>query len=117
MLESHKKFHSTNGKRQILVADDELLNRELLGMMLQEDYEILYACDGAETLEMIRAHKDTLSLVLLDILMPVMSGLEVLRAVRTDTELTRIPVIVATAEKASEIKSLQLGGIDFIRKP
>ncbi|MBO5520620.1 MAG: EAL domain-containing protein, partial [Eubacterium sp.] len=117
MLESHKKFHSTNGKRQILVADDELLNRELLGMMLQEDYEILYACDGAETLEMIRAHKDTLSLVLLDILMPVMSGLEVLRAVRTDTELTRIPVIVATAEKASEIESLQLGAIDFIPKP
>lgn len=117
MLESHKKFHSTNGKRQILVADDELLNRELLGMMLQEDYEILYACDGAETLEMIRAHKDTLSLVLLDILMPVMSGLDVLRTLKADAELPQVPVIVTTAEKASEIESLQLGAVDFIPKP
>ena len=101
MLESHKKFHSANGKRQILIVDDELLNRELLGIMLQEDYEILYACDGAEALETIRSHRETLSLVLLDILMPVMSGLDVLRAVKADKQLARIPIIVTTAEKAS----------------
>ena len=117
MLESHKKFHSANGKRQILIVDDELLNRELLGIMLQEDYEILYACDGAEALEAIRSHRETLSLVLLDILMPVMSGLEVLRAVKADKQLARIPIIVTTAEKASEIESLQLGAVDFIPKP
>ena len=78
MLKSHEKFYSTNGKRQILIADDEQINREILAQILKEDYEVLFACDGKETLEMIRENKDTLSLVLLDILMPVMSGLEVL---------------------------------------
>ena len=46
MFKSHEKFHSANGKRQILIADDELINRELLGHILEEDYELLYAGDG-----------------------------------------------------------------------
>ena len=117
MLESHKKFHSSNGKRRILIADDEMLNRELLGAMLEKEYELLFACDGAEALSMIRENKDTLSLVLLDILMPVMTGLDVLRAVKADADLSRIPVIVMTAETKSEVESLQLGAIDFIPKP
>ena len=47
MLKSHEKFHSANGKRLILVADDEEINREILQYMLQDDYEVLMACDGA----------------------------------------------------------------------
>lgn len=117
MLKSHEKFHSVNGKRQILVADDEMINREMLGAMLESDYEILYACDGAETMKQIREHKDTLSLVLLDILMPVMSGLEVLKELKADEELSQIPVIVTTAEKQTEVESLQLGAADYIPKP
>ena len=68
MPKSHEKFHSTNGKRQILIAEDEMINREMLGRILQDDYEVLYACDGVETMEMIRKYKDTLSLLLLYIL-------------------------------------------------
>ena len=117
MLKSHEKFYSTNGKRQILVADDEFINRELLNEMLQDEYEILFAQDGAETMEMLRQHASTLSLVLLDILMPVMSGLDVLKAVKEDESLSRIPIIVTTAEKETEIESLKLGAIDFIPKP
>ena len=117
MLKSHENFHSTNGKRQILIADDELINRELLGNILQDDYEILYACDGAETMEMMRANKDTLSLALLDILMPHMTGLEVLSAVKADEALSRIPVIVTTSERETEVESLKLGAVDFIPKP
>ena len=85
--------------------------------MLQEEYEVLFACDGKETLEMIRTHQSTLSLVLLDILMPVMTGLEVLRVLREDPVLSSIPVIVMTAEKDAEVESLQLGATDFIPKP
>ena len=48
MLKSHVKFHSTNGKRLILVADDEMINRELLGAVLENEYEVLYAADGQE---------------------------------------------------------------------
>ena len=117
MLKSHEKFHSANGKRQILIADDELINREILKEMLCSDYEIITACDGPETLQMIRDNRDSLSLVLLDILMPGMSGLEVLKAVREDSSLSGIPVIVMTAEREAEIDSLNLGATDFIPKP
>jgi len=94
-----------------------LLNREILGNMLQEEYEVLFACDGKETLDMIRTHQSTLSLVLLDILMPVMTGLDVLRVLKEDPVLSLIPVIVMTAEKDAEVESLQLGATDFIPKP
>ena len=117
MLQSHEKFHSANGKRRILIADDEMINREILAQMLEEDYEILFACDGEETLALIRANRETLSLVLLDIMMPGLSGLEVLRTVKEDDSLARIPVIVTTAERGTEIESLKLGAIDFISKP
>ncbi len=117
MPKNHKKFHSTNGKRRILIAEDEPINREMLGHILQDEYEILYACDGAETMEMIRSNRDTLSLILLDVVMPIMSGLEVLKKVREDKALSHIPVIVTTSEKETEIESLNLGAIDFIPKP
>ncbi len=117
MLKSHEEFYSVKGKRQILVADDEMINREILREMLQDEYEVLFACDGAETMTMIESNQDTLALVLLDILMPVMSGLDVLKKVREDEHLARIPIIVTTAEKETEIESLNLGAIDFIPKP
>ena len=117
MPKNNDRFYSTNGKRQILVADDEMINRELLGEILKRDYEVLFAADGSETMAMIRQHQDTLSLVLLDILMPIMSGLEVLRAVKDDSTLSRIPIIVTTAERETEVESLKLGAIDFIPKP
>ena len=117
MPKNNDRFYSTNGKRQILVADDEMINRELLGEILKRDYEVLFAADGSETMAMIRQHQDTLSLVLLDILMPIMSGLEVLKAVKDDSALSRIPIIVTTAERETEVESLKLGAIDFIPKP
>ncbi len=117
MLKSHEKFHSSNGKRQILIADDEMINREILGEILKNDYEVLFAADGGETMEMVRRYSSTLSLVLLDILMPVMSGLEVLKAMKGDEILSHIPVIVMTAERDTEVESLRLGATDFIPKP
>lgn len=117
MLKSHEVFHSINGKRQILIADDEFINREILAEILKDDYEVLLAEDGVKTLEMMKQYKETLSLVLLDILMPGMSGLEVLKTVKEDKLLAHIPVIVMTAEKDAEVESLKLGAADFIPKP
>ena len=116
-MKNHVRFHSANGKRMILVADDEFINRELLGQILKEDYDVVYAKDGNEAMEKIRELKDVLSLVLLDILMPGMTGIEVLKTVKADSELSRIPIIVVTSESESEIESLSLGAIDFIPKP
>ena len=117
MLKSHEKFHSANGKRLILVADDELINRELLGMILEDDYEVIYAADGQETIDQVRKYSDVLSLVLLDLMMPVKPGLEVLREMKADSDLKRIPVMVITADQDAEVESLQIGAIDYIPKP
>ena len=117
MIKNHDNFYAARGRRLVLVADDEMINREMLGEILKKDYQVLYAADGEETLDMIRRYKDTLSLVLLDILMPGMTGLEILEIVRNDSLLSRIPVIVLTAEKSMEVESLRLGAADFIPKP
>lgn len=117
MFKSHEKFHAANGKRQILIAEDERINRELLGHILEEDYELLYACNGLETLEMMRSHAQTLSMVLLDLMMPGMNGIELLRVKKEDPSIAQIPIIVVTADHAAEAECLTLGAIDFISKP
>lgn len=117
MLKSHEKFHSAHGKRLILVADDEAINRELMGHVLQDEYEVIFACDGQETIEQVRKYKDDLSLVLLDLMMPVKPGLEALREMKTDPALKHIPVIVITADQDAEIESLSIGAVDYIPKP
>ena len=117
MLTGHERFYTSNGKRLILIADDEMINREMLGMMLEETYDIVFACDGAEAIRQIKEHKAILSLVLLDLMMPVTDGKEVLRVMKSDAELQKIPVIVLTADHEAEVESLSLGAVDFIPKP
>ena len=104
-------------RRQVLVVEDQELNRDILGMILEDDYEVLYAENGVEALDMIQAHLNNLSIVLLDLMMPVMDGFEVLERVRADEVMRRIPIIVLTAEKDAELRALQLGAADFITKP
>ena len=67
---------------QVLVVDDQEINRDALEAILEDDYGILTAGNGQEALDMMRTHTADLSLVLLDLIMPVMSGLEVLEIVR-----------------------------------
>ena len=117
MLKSHERFHSENGKRLILIVDDELINRELLGMTLESEYELIYAEDGEQAMKLCRENRNMLSLVLLDLMMPVMSGSEVLKKIKDDPELKNIPVIVATSDKEAEVESLIMGAVDFIPKP
>ena len=111
-MNSYGKFTPAKGRRQILIADDEIINREILGEMLRSEYDIIFACDGAETMEMIEKNQDAISLVLLDVLMPVMSGLEVLKKAKADPRYARIPFIVMTGEKDTEIESLKLARCD-----
>lgn len=117
MLKSHEKFYSENGKRLILVVDDEMINRELMGAVLEQDYEVIYAENGEQAMELILANQDTLSLVLLDLMMPVMSGKEVLSRIKASPLTRQIPVIVLTADQNAEIETLGLGATDFILKP
>ncbi len=79
MSDGKLKFHSSNGKRQILIVEDELINREILQMVLIDTYDLLFAETGQEALASIEAHHDVLSLVLLDLNLPDMHGLDVLK--------------------------------------
>lgn len=106
-----------NIHRKILVVDDEVVNRKLLGLIISQDYEAIYAENGAQALQLIRENEKLLSLILLDLLMPEMNGYELLEILRADPSLKRIPVIVLTSERSAEVKSLQLGASDFIPKP
>jgi diguanylate cyclase (GGDEF)-like protein len=101
----------------VLVVEDQEINRDVLGMILEDEYDILYAENGKEGLKIIRENQDKLSIVLLDLIMPVMDGFEVLRIMREDPLLYKIPVIVLTAEKEAELKALKMGAADFITKP
>ena len=104
-------------ERTILIVDDEAINRELLGNIIQSEYKVIYAADGKEALEKIHSKGNTISLVLLDLLMPVMDGNEVLKTMNDEGIINEIPVIVLTSEKSSEIESLKLGAADFLTKP
>ena len=106
-----------NEKRLILIAEDEFINREILGNILSNDYEIIYACDGEEALNQIKENKNKLSLVLLDLIMPKINGIDILEHVKKDSILSNIPIIVVTSDALSEEKSLNLGAADFIPKP
>jgi diguanylate cyclase (GGDEF)-like protein len=112
LLERKKGLH-----RKVLIVDDEYIEREMLGAMLCDMYEVVYAENGALALDMIRRDKLTLSLVILDLHMPELDGYSLLKMIRGDSELRRIPIIVLTSEKEAEVKSLQLGAADFITKP
>ena len=117
MPERNLKFHSSNGKRRILVVEDERINQELLRLILEETYDLVMAGTGAEALAEVKEHYDILSLILLDLNLPDMHGLDVLRQLKADGRYSRLPVIVMTADKEAEVESLSLGAIDFIPKP
>ena len=103
---------------RVLIADDNEQNRELLDAYLSdEDYEILMAGDGEEALEVVRAqHPD---LILLDIMMPRMSGYEVCEQLRAAPEYSGIPVLMVTAlnEMGDIEKAVNAGCDDFLTKP
>ena len=117
MPDNQLEFHSAYGKRRILIVEDELINQEMLKIVLDDVYDIISAETGAEALARLAEGSETISLVLLDLNLPDMHGLEVLKQMKADSAIARIPVIVMTAEKDAEVESLTLGAIDFIPKP
>ncbi len=104
-------------RRTVLIVEDEPVNTAILSEIISDSYEILTAENGKEALEIIYGTLTPISLILLDINMPVMNGFEFLRIIKADDEHKKIPVIVMTGEKDHELKALELGAADFITKP
>jgi two-component system, OmpR family, alkaline phosphatase synthesis response regulator PhoP len=105
-------------KETILIVDDEADLLELIEYNLKrEGYNVLKAENGAEGLRLARKHHP--DLVLLDIMMPRMTGTDVLRAMKDEPELRGVPVIFLTAraDEETEIEGLDIGADDFLPKP
>ena len=104
-------------KRYLLIVEDEQINQMILGDALKNEYEILYASDGVAALEQVITYKNDLAAVLLDLQMPRMGGMEVLKRLKDDQDTRKIPVIVLTVDQSSEVDCLRMGAMDFITKP
>ncbi|HIY11664.1 MAG TPA: response regulator [Candidatus Anaerofilum excrementigallinarum] len=105
--------------RRVLIADDVELNRALLAMTFEEDYQILEAENGRQALEQLAACGNQVQAILLDLVMPEMDGFAVLQQLKGQGLLDKIPVFLITAEE-NEIslrKAYELGAMDVINKP
>jgi len=104
-------------KRTILIVEDEFVNQEILKNILSNNYDVMVAENGVDAFRIIKSALVPISLIMLDINMPIMGGLEFLKLIKEDEQLKKIPVIVLTKEVDNELKSLELGAVDFIKKP
>lgn len=105
---------------KILVVDDMELNRDILEDILSDEgMEVATASDGAEALELLEKNHLEYDAVLLDLVMPKVDGFSVLEEMNRQEWIKRTPAIVISGEsdRESEIKSLDMGAADFIRKP
>ena len=104
-------------KRNVLIVEDEFINQEILKEILSIDYEVLTASNGLEALHVIETNATPISLILLDLNMPLMDGLTLIKEIKKDEKNKNIPIIVLTSDKDSELEALNLGAVDFITKP
>lgn len=105
-------------RKTILIVDDIEINRAILAEIFKEDYEIVEAEDGRQAIQILDADPE-ISAVLLDLLMPKVNGLEVLRDMNRTGKIESIPVFLITAADSDEmlLEGYDLGAIDVIRKP
>lgn len=106
-------------RKKILVVEDNALNRALLCEMLSAEYDVLEAENGQAALDVLGQYGEGISLILLDIIMPVMDGYTFLSIVKADADYSMIPVIVTTQNdrEADEVAALAHGATDFVAKP
>ncbi|NUU03283.1 HD-GYP domain-containing protein [Herbaspirillum robiniae] len=110
-----KSYRET--RHTILLVDDEPTNLQVLKHTLQDRYRLLFARDGAKAIEL--AGREKIDLVLLDIMMPGMSGYDVCRRLKADPATSGLPVIFITAlsDIADEQLGFEIGAVDYITKP
>ncbi len=109
----------TNTLKKIFIVDDSALNRQILGDILSEEYDIIEAENGEDALEVLKNSDDDIALMLLDINMPKLSGVELLEIMKDNPEIPELPVIMISAERSRKIveKCFELGATDYISRP
>ncbi len=111
------EINPRGSKGKVLVVDDEVLNLNLIEAYLDEEYEVIKAQSGSEALNKIIEDKP--DIVLLDIMMPQISGYDVCRSIKENGATRFIPIVMCTALSGSEakIKAIEIGADDFLTKP
>ena len=106
-------------KPSVLIVDDSEMNRAILNEMLKDEYCILEADNGRAALDMVDRYSDELSLVLLDIVMPGISGFEVLAGLSRRSVSDNLPVIMISSEDSDDmvLRAYELGASDYINRP
>lgn len=104
-------------RRTLLLVDDEPSNLHVLKQVLQDDYQLLFAKDGAAAVDICAAQQP--DLVLLDVMMAEMSGYDVCLLLKQNSKTARIPVIFVSAmsDTTNEAHGFEVGGVDYITKP
>jgi len=101
----------------VLIVDDQKINVAILEEILKSDYNVITAYNGKEALEVLGDAHPLPKIILLDVVMPEMSGRDMFEIMKENEKLKRIPVIFITAENDSETELLAAGAVDFINKP
>ncbi len=106
-------------KNKILIIDDAEFNRDLLRVLMEDDYEIEEAEDGQKAVDILKEKWHHIDAVLLDLQMPVMDGYEVIEIMKQNNWISKIPILIITSERSVEIenKCFELGVSDFVQKP
>ncbi|WP_205623219.1 response regulator [Rheinheimera baltica] len=104
-------------KQTLLLVDDEPTNLRVLRTVLQDEYRLLFAKSGEEALQLIQQQQP--DLILLDVMMPGMTGYDVCARLKADPATQRLPVIFVTAlkDEVDEAKGFEVGAVDYIAKP
>ncbi len=104
---------------KVLVVDDDFINRKLLQTLLKKNpevSEIVEAENGSDALDKLKKESD-INLILLDIMMPIVDGIEFLKIFRSDMANSHIPVIVLSTDDSRKTEVFDNGANDFMRKP
>jgi len=106
-------------RKKILIVDDNSINRAILSNILSDEYDLMEAENGKQALQMIEIELQSLDLILLDLVMPEIDGLEVLRQMKKEGWTSKIPVIMISAETVSSYirEAYDYGAIDYIGRP
>jgi putative two-component system response regulator len=104
---------------KVLAVDDDLINLKLLKSMLMKTEnvsEVIEAKNGSDAIGILKGRSD-IDLILLDIIMPIMGGIEMLKVVRADDSLRQLPIIVLTTDETKKSEALEYGANGFLMKP
>lgn len=104
-------------QNKILIVDDEPTNLRILKLILQDDYDLVFAKSGQQAISIVE--NDLPNLILMDVMMPEMTGFDACKQIKSNSKTAHIPVIFVTAlkEEVDETSGFECGGVDYITKP